>query len=270
MTLTWRGRLIENVEPWYNITSGRHVTITTRKDLRYLNVGKVYLNSDGPCICGTPPDIEEFIRENKLGAVTRESKWKWITSLFTSEPTLPNPCKLSQSEKAELCCFSFENLCGPGEIRRVIDGDTYEIDVFIPLMELTKKITYGREREARKRAHFNLPFDPKLGFYTTLTCRINGVDAAESDTVEGQLATKLMIQYFKSLKNQIYYRISHKADKCGRTLMDLYSDPQMKVKCMDHLLTLKTEDGRPIAMPYDGGTKSKEMTSLPKVKKTTT
>jgi endonuclease YncB( thermonuclease family) len=272
MSYTWKNNKINSSNDYYNISSKRYVKDLTRKDLIFFKI------SDDIKICGKPEDIKLFKEEN------------FILTYENSHIELPKPIKLKWWQNLFLCCkniddndlelgnfenltyFGFNNLEGKGKINRIIDGDTFEIIVYIKLENLSKKFEIGRKNELKSSiiTKYN-----QAGFFTKLKVRLNGVDAAEKDTFHGQQAIQFMNQYFRNNNNIVYYKISEENDKYGRNLMSLYLDEEYKNSAVDYLLSLKFEtkdlnlkswNGTPLAKKYDGGKKDSYMESLPKLK----
>jgi endonuclease YncB( thermonuclease family) len=147
--------------------------------------------------------------------------------------------------------FSFGGLSGKGIVSSVIDGDTIDLTITIPLSSLCEV------------AEFEGCDTLTSMMKTTIRCRLSGVDFAEKNTKEGVYAIKLMIDLYQSSCNAVHYKICDEQDKYGRSLVYLYSDSGHTSSINLKYLDVKhPETGNPIMERYDGGTKSTLMKSL--------
>ncbi len=274
MNYTWNNIKIEKGQGYYNISTKRWVGNTKRKDLIFMDL------SNDIKICGKPEDIEKFNNENFIISDQNNhiqiKKTKKINILkclffFCYDDTDIENCE----DIDTLSNFGLSNIYGKGEIRRVIDGDTFEVLVYIKLNDLTKEFETGRQHLMKSpiKTKYN-----KAGYFTILKVRLMGADAAEHDTYHGQQATEHMKNNFNKFNNIIWYHIPEnnykRPDPHNRTLMWIFTDRSRKQNVTDYLLSLKfysTEpkllswNGTPLAKSYDGGTKDDYMKTLPKL-----
>ncbi len=127
-----------------------------------------------------------------------------------------------------MCPFEMDNLSGKARVIKVLDADTIEILFFVRISELAQERGKGRARGRgdEKKKEMKVPVissHHQSGFFSLFKCRFYGVDAAEHNTMQGQLATLLLEDYLESLNNIIYVKVL-KFDKFGRLLIKLYSD----------------------------------------------
>lgn len=159
-----------------------------------------------------------------------------------------------------LCHFHLSGLSGKGRIVRVIDGDTVEMMIYVPLVGLIHK--QGQGRGHRKLQAAALTRHSNVGFFSLFSCRLLGIDFAEHNTEQGAMGTKIMSEVYKSLNNRVYYRTG-KFDKYGRLLVNLYADAEYKKSLNDMFLGVTFDGIGHVVEPYDGGCKSVYMKKLP-------
>ena len=189
-------------------------------------------------------------------------------SIFVLTPDIRDVEQLPDHVIASMCPFHLGGLRGKGKVSSVTDGDTVSIVIYVPMQDLSKKIL------AKKGRGSNTHYEPQYqaisghkestGFFTVITVRLLGVDTAEKNTIQGQVAKRIMIDKYRSLNNIVYYDLSFERDKYGRLLATLYEDPAYKVSLNEYILNAKSDPSLgPIAFAYDGGTKSDYMKQLP-------
>lgn len=212
------------------------------------------------------------------------------TALFVpdSEDVEDIPISIANS----MCPFSLSKIRGKAKIISVEDADTVKFLIYIKMSELIKGREVGRARGvgSQKKKDIAYPVITKhqeAGFFSVFTCRINGIDAAEHDTINGMFAKFLLEDYINSLSNIVYVSLD-KFDKYGRTLADLYSDKYYLNNISNKLLGIKIneipkivkqldikydkgkvsdEQLKVIVLPYGGGTKDESFKNLPQVSK---
>jgi len=149
---------------------------------------------------------------------------------------------LEPRQLSKIPVFSFEGLEMETRIVRVLDGDTIDAVVYVPLNVIPISSGTG-------------------GFFTTLRCRLAGIDCAEKNTPKGEIAVKHMIDLYAKYNN-VVYAVFGKADKYGRQLVHLYSKPgpHSEVDCLNFsTLRVTDEHGDPVAVQYFGGKKNPGM-----------
>lgn len=254
MTYKWNGMDIKVVDSgWYNISTKRIVTQGDRKDLCYM---------DNPRICGKKEDLEEFKQENTPKPVKKSLTRKFIN--FVWKKPEHDVSSLSMEQKLSLRPFVLD-FSGKGEVIRVIDGDTFDIIVFVSLKDIEKEIKTGRKRESKKCGISR----GNGGYFALMRCRLYGVDAAEKDTHHGQFAKEKITSRFMSFGNVVYFvmkNVHPSPDARGRQLMELFSDENFTDSYSKFLLDLRFTDGSKVALPYDGGTKDNYLKNLPKTR----
>ena len=255
----WNGNEIKIInDGWYNISTKRVVTKNNRRDLIYIN--DIH-------ICGNKNDVDNFKIENKIyddkiKTTNMDKIKKFFLKIFYKNDIE----SLSEEEYGSMCLFLM-NFSGKGRIVNYVDGDTVDILMYIKLKELEKEMVSGRKKEIKKTALVN---DKKGGFFGVFRCRLNGIDAAEKDTNEGQFAKQKLIEYFSKTNNIVYFDIVNKPnerEKFGRQLVELYLDFNKQNSCKKYMLNLRNEKGLAVVLEYDGGKKSSLMSDLPKINK---
>ena len=186
--------------------------------------------------------------------------------------TIPDVRNLDTNIKENLCIFSISNVQGLCEVKRVIDGDTCELLIYLKLGDLSQNVTSGRKHDIKQPIYTEYP---EAGFFTIVTCRVSGIDAAEHDTYHGQYAIREFEKRLKLNNGILYYkspvnigkkgqRLQDSREKMGRTLFELYFDSEYKNNINDFFYSLRYK-GEKVALPYNGKTKSDYITSLPKI-----
>ncbi len=104
------------------------------------------------------------------------------------------------------------------------------------------------------------------GLFTVFNCRLLNMDAAESNTAQGQKSIEVTKQLFKKYNNVLFVRCGA-FDKFGRLLVDLYSDSSYRNYLNFYLIEHPDPVLGVLATKYNGGTKEEYMKSLPVVKK---
>ena len=146
----------------------------------------------------------------------------------------------SDNNDKQLDIFSCKDIICPGLIEKVIDGDTLIITFKIPYSELHNYIIIK-------------PIDANPTIFFKFKCRLFGIDAAEKNTIQGQIATLLLNSIIK--KNTAYTCKLHSTDKYGRQLVSIfdknstdittellqYSHPKYGAVYCDYLGKKKTE-----------------------------
>lgn len=269
-----------------NIDSKREIIRTNRNDFAFYVIRDPNRNPVVAYICGKPESIKKFFSENKIDkaelfnttpevAVTASST-SAITSIASSDssssknsiftPKSKNVRDLPAEVLKRLCPFNLNGLLGisgEGRIISVIDGDTITMVLYLDLhgLSIGRQVTYERKKQIMAPA---LCENKDTGFFTAFRCRLYGIDSAEKNTEEGQLAKKIMMDKYTSLHGYVFYKI-RSFDKYGRALVDLYEDSSYTRYINDLLLGYPDSRHRILATPYFGGTKSELMTNLPTI-----
>lgn len=153
--------------------------------------------------------------------------------------------RVPRDKLASLERFTLNGLEGEMAILEVLDGDTYDIAFVIPMKTATAFGPMIREEYIVMRDVF----------------RLYGIDAAEKNTVQGQLATLLAKKYVDEEKGYMRGRIMG-WDKYGRAIIELFTAGGESLA----EILIKHEHPRygKIAVPYHGATKDDYMKQLPK------
>lgn len=190
------------------------------------------------------------------------------SGVFTSRATSVRD--VPRSAKEHLCHFHVSGLQDEGEVERVIDGDTIELIIGVPLVGLTRQTPFGRGHNKQMKAPAYTTH-VTADFWTLFSSRLNGVDAAEHDTLQGAIAAQLMRELFAKTQNFVYYRTGM-MDKYGRLLVELYGDRELKTPLNRTYVDYEwegpdgftfPEDQRVLFLAYTGGTKNDYMKKLP-------
>jgi hypothetical protein len=148
--------------------------------------------------------------------------------------------KLIELNESKLNVFSCNNIGCYCLIEKIIDGDTLVCSFKIPYGELRKN--------AVMMAH-GLQNDDFV--YLKFKCRLFGIDAAEKNTIQGQIAILLISNILKI--NQVYFCKLFSHDKYGRQLIIIYDKNK---DITDRLLEFEHSRYGKVYCRYDGSTKS--------------
>jgi endonuclease YncB( thermonuclease family) len=180
------------------------------------------------------------INNNKNNEITQlklETKYKLEDS--TSE--------LKESKSLNL--FSCNNIGCYCIVEKIIDGDTLVCSFKIPYQELNKNAVMIASK---------LQKDDFV--YLKFKCRLFGIDAAEKNTIQGQIAILLISNILKV--NQVYFCKMYSFDKYGRQLVIIYDKNR---DITERLLEFEHSRYGKVYCRYDGTTKS-DFVDIPKYK----
>jgi len=270
---------------YLNLTTHRFIkNKESHKDYHFLDLITIDpVNGKDFRVCGEAQILNEFLIENKLvpehtpfshllqnnlvkgkvedlktsvhssNEVLRSSERDKIgTTLFV--PKSSSIRDVSDENFNSLSNFQLLGVTGEGRVKKIIDGDTIDLAIFIDLGYLSKGSRHIEKKVHSVKAEV-FPLDPKTGFFTLYRIRLYGIDAMEKNTKAGVKASELMAQKYKSLKGFLYYK-SYGMDKYGRLLLELFEDKEMKNCINYHLLDYKDPELGVLVERYDGGTKS--------------
>lgn len=228
--------------------------------------GMVYL--DYPRVAASTADMVAHFLEINFIAVSDihgpDSNIKIVIDALRMRKTLRPICcpgvsdieKVPLSAIHSLATFSLSRLYVKGRVTNVVDGDTVDIAVMIPLSTMT--VPHKERKQTGvcdsqmcitncDGSDVNIIIKPRV--------RLFGIDTAEKDTKVGQSVKQFAIDKFESLNNIVYiYLIG--TDVRGRSLGILYEDRDGHKSINDQILHfIDPQLGRG-AMAYYGGTKS--------------
>lgn len=201
-------------------------------------------------------NVHEICQHNELGKQT-----------FI--PKTENPHDLPVEAICSLTTFCINGFEGPAIVSDIIDGDTVNIIVYVPLAKLANGHQYHYYSKKGIRSFIHTHF-MNAGFFTKLKCRLNGCDAMEKDTPEGKFAKELTIDLYKRIKGKVWVEFPQDddiedSDKYGRSLIKIYADKTKKVEYNNYLFQFNDEkNGIRVVEPYDGGKKSEYSKNLNK------
>lgn len=167
---------------------------------------------------------------------------------------------LTETEIGQLCQFNFGGLFVKCRVINVIDGDTINAVIFIPIHSLGSARAVGPKGSPRvgllpQQSILN---NKETGFFSLITIRMYGYDAQEKDTDEGKLAKRLLTEKLMSLGNIVwcqFIEINIAQEKYDRMLGVLFEDKSRKLALNDYLLKKEKELNVRLVNPYLGGTK---------------
>lgn len=274
-TLTDKKLNPSDKDNYVNVRTNRTTKNLTKEGLKYKRIGDNY-------ICGTQEEIQQF---RKINTKCRRDSVGSLLFVPESDNVEDIPDHIINT----MCVFELSGLSGKARVVRILDADTLQILFFVKISELSAHREHGRARGrgVEKKKEMKVPIITQhhsAGFFSLFTCRINSIDAAEHNTVQGQFATLLLEDYIKKLNNIVYIKIE-KFDKYGRMLANIYSDKKYTQLISDKLVdtkikeiykiilqndikfdkSLTNDDLSIIALSYSGDTKDCRFKKLPLV-----
>ena len=252
---------------FYNLATGRVLK----------NKHEEQIISKNFSITGSEDELRQFARLNFLNIkeVLPEELWdpepNFLVRTMQKLHLIKEPeiCKLSEPihstdiEKIpkdlidSLCEFSLFGLFGKCLVTNIVDADTIDIAIYVPIDFLQqlqpRKIGYTVINQCSA-----LSYKQNHGFVTKFRCRLNGLDAIESSQRGGAEATAILTNILAKTKNYVWVECGN-LDKYRRLLVTLYSDERRKHCINEELLN------HPEFLPYDGKTKNKAFKELPKI-----
>lgn len=166
-----------------------------------------------------------------------------------------------------MCDFSLCGLSGVARVVDIMDADTFRLLVHIKIGDMccgySKMIGRGQSRHCETKYPILSEDGHKdSGFYTMLSVRLNGIDSAEKNTEQGQIAKEIIRRYVSSNDNIVYYQFET-YDKYGRVLGQLYIDKNRNISINKFFIGKPLRSLGLLAIEYDGGEKSDYMKKLP-------
>lgn len=143
--------------------------------------------------------------------------------------------------ETKLELFSFKDIRCECKIEKIIDGDTFICSF---------KINY---KDLENKSYIFIPLQDKNIFvYLKLKCRLFGLDAAEKNTIQGQIATLLISTILKT--DQTYSCVLQSNDKYGRQLITFYDENKENIQ--DKLLSYSHPKYGKVYCEYNGKKKT--------------
>lgn len=177
---------------------------------------------------------------------------------------------LPEDEIKNICDFDLRGLQTWARVVNVKDGDTLDLCYFISsdFIEFTRKLS-SRSKIAQRNGLVytggaSTEGETPFGYFTVSTCRLNGVDAMEHDTKQGQEAIRLFALELQKTNNIVWCHFI-KYEKYGRGLVELYKDSDMKEGINRFYIGKKHPLLGILYEEYGGGAKSEYTKNLPKV-----
>lgn len=254
---------------YYNLTTGRYIKGENHSDLIFM---------ENPKVAGDREKLIEFYQANGMQIPEKligDDKLRGIIDLVVGiakgfvravgetikdrlcmlpfeKPKLQQIDYYSQEDFDQLIPFNFSGVKTKCIISRIIDGDTVDIIFSAPISHFTKPRTEGKVTGvvALTSAKSDIVLTIKQ------KCRLYGIDAGESSTIQGLIATEVLKKLVLHFNGRLYVWCLH-PDKYGRMLIDLYCDSRFKNKFINSLLAFNHPIIGRCFLPYDGKTKSK-------------
>lgn len=195
-------------EGYYNLETGRII----KKKESYKN----FIFNTTFCVCGTKEQIQHFILLNE------------------KEQFASFDCFQNYSIQSIWNLNGIITVC---KVIHVIDGDTYDIDIYLQFDRLKRGCTINQGS----------------GIFR-FRCRLYGIDTKEKNTYEGQFTWEYCQKRIQ--ENNLFYCQCFGNDKYGRLMVKLYADPQFRICFNSELLDLKAPNGKSCCQVYFGGHKN--------------
>ena len=282
MNLKFKEKNIPISNNWINLNTGRK-TVKDKKGFQYLDLS----SQKGPKICGSQEDIEQFkilfphyFENNTNQNITKRSLFSRFCCFFRDNVAMSNndfgpstqriyhlnsnniedvPISATESLKY----FGFYGLKTKARVEEVIDGDTLALSFIVKIKDLSEKKACGRGHNQFKSTALTSN-NCNSNIIIKKKARLAEIDAAEHDTIQGQLATFYMKELFNKTNNYVYIDII-KMDKYERLVVKVYSDPEYN-NCLNfHLIDKSYGKYGIIALKYNGDSKSDYMVNLSKM-----
>jgi endonuclease YncB( thermonuclease family) len=181
---------------------------------------------------------------------------------FTKADTIES---ITDEEVSSISRFSLQNFKGKVKVTDIIDGDTVEVLIYFPLINLVQPRDIVKNN-VHKLGSSGLikEKDKNSGFFTKFLVRLNGLDAFEKQTDKGK-AAKEALKTKLSEFGMYCFMEAEGFEKYGRVLATLY-EPHLtrsgelvrKVSINQFLMNYKHPVHGSVAYAYSGGTKSDE------------
>jgi endonuclease YncB( thermonuclease family) len=165
-----------------------------------------------------------------------------------SQNKIENNDNINNNQEHKLDIFSCKDIICTGIIEKVVDGDTLIITFKIPYSDLQNYVIIK-------------PINTNPTIFFKFKCRLFGIDAAEKNTIQGQIATLLLNSIIK--KNVPYTCKLHSTDKYGRQLVSIFDKNSTDITT--ELLQYSHPKYGFVYCNYDGKTKT-EFTQLKRYK----
>lgn len=214
------------VGSWYNLETGRRLTKAPKGC-------SDFIFCDNPRVAGKTQTLEAFHKIQK-GLVADHVKEDDVE-------------KLSETLIECIPSFSLAGLNTKAKVTKIVDGDTLHIIFYVPLEYMLVLKSCGTQG----------------GFFTKMSTRLDGFDAAESGTAKGRKAKELLTDRIESLKNIIHIKILG-FDIRGRLLAQIFEDEEFQKDIKDYMLNYTDPLLGKIAVPYNGGKRQEWPTTPPR------
>lgn len=154
------------------------------------------------------------------------------TIIPTSNGQSADVDSLSLEQMASMCRFTLARLLTKARVVQVIDGDTFDLVVHVP-------VSVGSSGSSGSSG--------SVGFFARIRVRAYGYDAAELSTPQGQRAREVMIAVLARIESRVWVQFLE-MDKYGRNLALLYADRDRRSPINTYLVRHFPD----LAQPYFG------------------
>lgn len=219
-------------------------------------------------VFGTKKD--DKIKENKPRFVKPDrTKIKDFMNIFETKNSVHN---ISNEDINKITYFNLSGCTSELKVLDIIDGDTIDGIVHINFNQLTNSHKYGKhEKQSGSAAIMDKKHCDNDGFITRVRIRLYGINSAEKNTIQGQLAKYLLTEVIERYNNNIYIQFVSDKNQTGcligsgmynRFLGKIYIDSEYKIEITNFMINRVYGKYGLIAEEYHGEKKSKYMTEL--------
>ncbi len=264
-------------DKWYNLTSGKFIIKNAANEKKYQMI-------DSPAkVAGTKlkkgseeeSEIDQFLKANDIGVSDspkesekekKTDKLKIVISQEKYKPKSSDVRDLPEDQIKNICDFDLRGLQTWARVINIKDGDTLDLCYFVSsnFIEFTRKLSTRSKFPQRNGIVYSEGESKFSGYFTVSTCRLNGVDAMEHDTAQGQEAIRLFTLELQKTNNIVWCHFI-KYEKYGRGLVELYASDDMKKGINRFYIGKKHPLLGVLYEEYHGAAKSEYTKNLPKV-----
>ena len=232
-------------DAWYNLNTN-HVIKSKKENIIYI---------DNPRIAGNINILYEFYKLNNLKVPDNVVPSPTSKSIINTE--LLDIDQLNDEDLKAVNEFSFDRLFCKAKVDKVIDGDTVDLFIYIPLSMLTNKYAARKNKDVCYMANVlsnSVNDDVKMLF--KLRCRLFGIDTADIDKNKKLRGKEYLESLVQKLNNIVYCHFRGR-EFHGRELVELYTDANREHSICQQILEYDDPVYSKLAYKYYGGTKIK-------------
>ena len=140
---------------------------------------------------------------------------------------IPDVESLSNETIKSLGKFSFTGLHGKGKIISIVNYNTVNLLVYVPIVHLITHRNFKIGKKTIFKCSIITNDLPKGGFFTVIKVKLVGLSKLPKNLQTSEPIKIILKELFKSLNSIVYYHLVG-SNKYGRTVAKLYEDQEMK------------------------------------------